>query len=95
MAFQDDGSFGPSVFDSNYWPSRQYYLDSAVAARSSAQSLNSDKPDATRGPIKNEVVYRMWNSAQAIRRTLLIVERDRAFAPEVVPDAIIAASGAD
>jgi hypothetical protein len=36
----------------------------------------------------------MWNFAQLIHRAFLIMEPNRAFEPEVVPDAITAAGGA-
>lgn len=91
----NDGFFGPPVFDSHFGPSRQYYLDSAVAAtaRRSITRL-PHVPGAQPGPLV-EAARSLWDFGQVIYRGPLVVNPDIAFEPSAVRRAVAAATGVD
>lgn len=91
----NDGFFGPPVFDSNYGPTRQYYLDNAVAAaaRRSVTRLPHAPGVAPQGIA--EAARAMWDFGMLVYRGPLVVNPDIAFEPNVVRPAVQAARNAD
>ena len=91
----NDGFFGPPVFDSHFGPSRQFYLDSAVAAaarRSIARLPHA--PGVRPGPV-TDAARSLWDFGQVIYRGPLVVNPDIAFEPSAVRHAVIAATNVD
>jgi hypothetical protein len=91
----NDGFFGPPVFDSGFGPSRQYYLDSAVAA-AARRSITRvpHAPGIEPGPVA-EAGKAMWNLGSLLYLGPLVVNPDIAFEPNVVRPAVAAATGTD
>ncbi|MGH3279535.1 MAG: hypothetical protein ACRDNW_10405, partial [Trebonia sp.] len=91
----NDGFFGPPAFDSEYGPSRQYYLDAAVvaAARRHVTRL-PHAPGVAPGPVL-AAAKALWNFGNLIYRGPLLVGPDYTFEPGVTRDATTAASGVD
>jgi hypothetical protein len=95
LPVQNDGFFGPPVFDSAYGPNRQFYFDSAIAAaarRSPARLPHA--PGVAPGPV-TDAARAMWDFGQLIYRGPLVVNPDTAFEPNVVRHAVEAARGVD
>lgn len=91
----NDGFFGPPVFDSHFGPTRQYYLDSAVAAAGRRQlSRLPHSAGVAPGPVA-EAARALWDFGALIYRGPLVVNPDVAFEPNVARPAVSAASGAD
>lgn len=91
----NDGFFGPPVFDSHFGPSRQYYLDSAVAAaarRSIARLAHA--PGARPGPLV-DAARSLWDFGLLIYRGPLLVNPDIAFEPSAARRAVTAATNVD
>ncbi|MGH3276549.1 MAG: hypothetical protein ACRDNZ_19750, partial [Streptosporangiaceae bacterium] len=91
----NDGFFGPPVFDSDYGPTRQYYLDHSVtaAARRSITRLEC-RPGAAPGPVA-DAARCMWDFGLLIYRGPLVVNPDITFEPNVVRPAVVTATGTD
>ncbi len=91
----NDGFFGPPVFDSQFGPSRQYYLDNAATEAAGRVVARLPHSQGTRPRSVTEAARSMWDFGMLIYRGPLIVHPDYAFEPNVVRPAVTAAADAD
>jgi hypothetical protein len=91
----NDGFFGPPVFDSKFGPSRQYYFDDAIAHAACRRVARiPSSPGVEPGPVE-EAARKMWDFGLLVHRGPLVVSPDISFEPNVVRPAIAAATGVD
>jgi hypothetical protein len=91
----NDGFFGPPVFDSHFGPSRQFYLDNAVATAARRSIARLPHSPGAVPPSVTDAARSMWDFGMLIYRGPLVVNPDTAFEPSVVRPAVAAAAGAD
>lgn len=94
-----DGFIGQPVFDSDYGPSIQFYVDSAVAS-SAARKVKclTHVPGVTPvviGEAEAELGYCLWHLGTLIFRGPLLVSSDYRFEPNIVADLVRAFEGTD
>ena len=91
----NDGFFGPPVFDSTFGPSKQYYLDRAVASAAARRITRlATHVGAKPGPLE-AAARSMWDFGMLIYKGPLLVNPDTSFEPNVVRPARDAATGVD
>jgi hypothetical protein len=90
-----DGFFGPPVFDSEFGPGREFYLDDAVAAAAARKITRLPaEPGVAPGPVR-DAARAMWDFGLLIYRGPRVVSPDIRFEPSVVRPAVAAASHVD
>lgn len=91
----NDGFFGPPVFDSHFGPTRQYYVDQAVAA---AAARTPRRIPSTSGVQPGQLVDAarcLWDFGMLVLRGPALVGQDVRFEPSTVHPAVEAATGVD